>query len=597
MTTTTGCISAKSNGGHSAAAEATADTNGVDTKLLIRRTDSDFSSSRFHQTIHYLNSNTIVAVDNFGALDIVAIPFQSSMCQSQSNERGGGRDKFLADRLPLWEASCSNDIELFGYQGGNKIAVGTESGRMTLLSSLECHDSCVRDEQTENGNPADVHALWTCLPPTATTRGPLRRYLRNNSCSLSRMLAITDKEELLQTFNNYTTFEEIPHWDWDWNDDRDWNGPNSMVRRECSIPTTRRHRGGQWSFREAGMSGGGGGGSGTSLLGAFVDSERDCFSLRLVDERLSSSCQIATSSTHPPPAAVVVFVDDSGHQPPAYGNVVVEDVVSVCFSGEFGLVTAHNVLSAGNHPRGKRNRNVVKFWDYRMLWNDKPPVGSMNLTFPRDDVRAVTCHEELSIAGWVNHHHHDDDDDNDDAAFRIAKLTGSRDSSDRFVVSLTTGGKSSESSSRHILVDATRASIVRRIDTPPHDDDDHDRYGNHSCFSANLDAMAWFSGKELEIYDISRYSERRRPRRLRRTNIDGRTKRRWNMCIHDGGRSEKRATNDEWLLRKCSPNIRDAYGIDSTVSCMAMDDFGGSIACGTHDGDMFVIEPRRTCIL
>jgi len=443
--------------------------------------------------------------------------------------------------------------------------VGLESGRMELVSS-GCNNSRVSDMRSEKGhvcsNPFDVDALWSCLPPTDSTKGPLRRFQRNESFSLSRMLTITDKEELLQTFNNYTTFEEIPNWDC---------GNATFIRE--SYVQTRRQRGGQWSFREGGT----GGGSGTALLGAFVDSEMDCFSLRVVDERMcESSPRRCATSCNP----VTVFVDTSSRK--LNGSNFVEDVASICFAGEYGLVTAH-VASPVNYRSGM-NQNIVKFWDHKM-----------NLTFPRDKVCGVTCHEEASVGGYLRGGEKEERSlqfmegslVDDLRTFRITKLSGSRDSSDRFAISLTATDNGESSDSLHLIADSTRASIVQQISTSCQNA--HDHVSNPS-FSANLDMMACFSTNDLEIYDVSRH-------RMQRTNFScihnqsstatNGTKRRL-MCLYDS-KSKKRATNN--LLRKCNPKLHDVYGIDSTVSCMAMDHSGGSIACGTHDGDIFIIQP------
>ncbi len=37
--------------------------------------------------------------------------------------------------------------------------------------------------------------------------------------------------------------------------------------------------------------------------------------------------------------------------------------------------------------------------------------------------------------------------------------------------------------------------------------------------------------------------------------------------------------------------VLDRYGIDSSISCMAIDDYGAAIACGcgTSDGDMYLL--------
>eukprot|EP00984_Skeletonema_dohrnii_P017073 scaffold7696_cov74-Skeletonema_dohrnii-CCMP3373.AAC.3 len=47
--------------------------------------------------------------------------------------------------------------------------------------------------------------------------------------------------------------------------------------------------------------------------------------------------------------------------------------------------------------------------------------------------------------------------------------------------------------------------------------------------------------------------------------------------------------SNEGLLRRLLPKVHDRYGIDSFLSCMAIDEYGAMIACGTSDGDMFLL--------
>ena len=43
------------------------------------------------------------------------------------------------------------------------------------------------------------------------------------------------------------------------------------------------------------------------------------------------------------------------------------------------------------------------------------------------------------------------------------------------------------------------------------------------------------------------------------------------------------------LLPEAEAEVLDRYGIDSSISCMAIDDYGAAIACGTSDGDMYLL--------
>jgi hypothetical protein len=96
--------------------------------------------------------------------------------------------------------------------------------------------------------------------------------------------------------------------------------------------------------------------SGTALIGACVDIDNgDCFSLRVIDERCCFTSSPASASSSSSSSSCcnstmnVIVVDDypskqgNGSGGSSRSN---ERVDSVCFSGEFGLVTSHSITNA-----------------------------------------------------------------------------------------------------------------------------------------------------------------------------------------------------------------------------------------------------------
>jgi hypothetical protein len=272
--------------------------------------------------------------------------------------------------------------EIYSYDSGNKLAIGLRGGRVQLFGSTErataagagAKRSSVSVGTTNNysstTNARGAILLWSCLPSTSVTIGPQRRYRCNDQYPLSRILSsssnnnttttttassIRERENVLDAYNTFI-FEEIS--DWDRVDDdyyftmRRGGGGGAAASNRMILGD-----GCPWAFREGSSSSNGGNGmSGTALIGACVDIDNgDCFSLRVIDERCcftsspaaSSSCSSSSSSCNS--TMNVIVVDD---YPSKQGNGgggssrVNERVDSVCFSGEFGLVTSHSITNA-----------------------------------------------------------------------------------------------------------------------------------------------------------------------------------------------------------------------------------------------------------
>ena len=340
-------------------ATATQKSTSIHPKLLYRRTSSHLSHSnaRYYKDIHFLHSSSVViGVDNYGDLDIVRVPslhcgrLSPSSCRNNNcfddcaddddndysgGGGGGGVGKLQADRISIINNNNNNETynngprqamnqfhyELFGYDHGDKFAVGTRCGKVQLFATERAsNESAIGSAHRSNngrcGNNTAVgstNALWACLPATSTTIGPRRRYYKSDKCPLYKMLSNHNNNDKNIIFDAYNTsyLEEILHWD---NDDDNFLTSNAVQGSGCP-----------WAFRE----------SGTSLLGACVDADNgDCFSLRVIDERcgLESSIMNVIVADCGKNASAAKATSNSG-----------EVVDTVCFSGQFGLVTSHRV--------------------------------------------------------------------------------------------------------------------------------------------------------------------------------------------------------------------------------------------------------------
>ena len=243
------------------------------------------------------------------------------------------------------------------------------------------------------------------------------------------------------------------------------------------------------------------------------------------------------------------------------------------------------------------------------------PVNSLCLSFPRDNVSLLSPERDMyldgsqkSSAASLRKLTRDQplDRTNYDK-FRVKRLVGSRDSSDRFAIHLKLDSSSQQQSSyrpprRHnecneliLMVDSCRGEITQEVRNL-------NLGGLSPSISSYLDTMACFTtvddDKEEEeekqcisIYDVSRdrdygaTNNRNNPYNF----LSG--KKRQYHSSSSGSTSDDDNSEDEeedGLLRRLCPKVHDAYGLQSSITCMTIDGYGETIACGTSDGDIFV---------
>ncbi|KAL9185878.1 hypothetical protein ACHAXT_003655 [Thalassiosira profunda] len=516
----------------------------MQSSLVFRRTGADHCKA-----ITFLNDQTILSIDNNGELRVVGLPL--SVSEEGGGDNPGSVGKLMAQmpvipKMAVWERSslAYRLHEPYGYRRGERFVIGMPGGRMQLFSTekMEGYD------WVENCAPDGPGHAWSTLE----TQRPKRRIERRSNFSLASMLQM-DRSALLQEV--YITPGELPDVD-----------SNSRFPSGGNI----------WAFREGGI----GGGSGTALLGACVDVESDCFSLRVMDERVGGLSSAAPSH---------VFVDMSSRAG--------DEIQSICFSGEHGIVTSHASTETKGHPS---RENIIKWWDHRMLRDQ--PRDTITPVFPRDGVSGVSSESEYLFCGSSNKEEQCDGGrvhirPLDHGAFspseewETLELIGSRDASDRFAVERSNGEL------RQLLViDSAHREVVQRETLPG-----SSVHGivSLSC-SSNLDFAACHSSRiepyqlrfqppgplprtGLTIYDISRHKYDNSKDCL------GGMKRQ-SGCLDSG------ATSDEYiggLLGRVQPQFQDVYGIASNACCIALNESGSQLACGTKDGDVFVMQPGR----
>ena len=486
----------------------------VKSSLLFRRPNPDFDSNQFYNKLLYLDQSTILGVDNCGRFDIVGMISEVNTEDGTSH----GCGKLLADGIKL---SChdSNTLrgiqpEVYAYQNGSKFVAGLPSGDMEIFST----------ERATGIHTSTQHI------------GPRRRFGRDEMHSLRDMLSVTDHEKLLEEFHSGS---ELSCWD---------NGSDSF-RLDRDITSSDFKPCPQWAFRE------GGGASSSALIAACIDAEGDCFSLRIIDERIrDTECR------------PTVFVDTSSN----FGLDEQGIVQSICFTGEYGLVVAMRSLTT----------SILPWYDLRMLW--KQPVKAMNVTFPHHKLAGISsCQDLLSSRNTSLGDTHElgdiesleqyNDCQNDEAPFFIEKLSGSNNSKDCFAATLRLQ-QSGNNVLQHLLFDLTHSEDLQVVE----------RHGEQkiTCFSGFLDFIACYDADPslLSIYDITR----------NRDETQGDNRRNSKKRPHSNLCSDTQLNN---CVSTMTLELTDMYSIPSAAICMAMDDFGSSVALGTNDGDIYILSP------
>lgn len=229
------------------------------------------------------------------------------------------------------------------------------------------------------------------------------------------------------------------------------------------------------------------------------------------------------------------------------------------------------------------------------------PVNSMCLSFPRDNVSLLSpeaesclfssyCHSVKNRESWdrtpssLRKLSTEQPLDRTHFGFsQVKRLVGARDSSDRFAIHVE-GVCSWVSHNRNdevLMVDSCRGEITQQI---------RSAYLGGLSISSYLDTMACYTelpgiSPRLSIYDVSRQRSEVATSKHEHdpfTNLAGK-KRRLEVS------EDEKDKNNQGLLRTLLPKVLDRYGIDSSISCMAIDDYGAAIACGTSDGDMYLL--------
>jgi hypothetical protein len=116
------------------------------------------------------------------------------------------------------------------------------------------------------------------------------------------------------------------------------------------------------------------------------------------------------------------------------------------------------------------------------------------------------------------------------------------------------------------------------------DDEDEDEEDEKQCIS---------------IYDVSRdrdYGVANKIRNNPYNSLSGKKRQyrssssstHYSLTSDDDNSEEEEEEEEDGLLQRLCPKVHDAYGLQSSITCMTIDGYGETIACGTSDGDIFI---------
>jgi hypothetical protein len=461
---------------------------------------NDFSgglASPYRQVAFLDDHDVVVALDESLRVDIVRLP---RYCPP-SNDKGSPRPlgKALASKIEVAGSPCtkSNFSRLHSLRGGEGFALGLQNGE-------------VRVYDTEYGSSTSmVHG---------TSFAPLRRrYHRDYEHNLS--LA-----RILRQFGGHSLRYKLLEVDDD---------PSTARNRPDALrPYYSAWSDGLWDFRE----------TGAGLMAVHVDNERDCFSLRVLDNRLPTPALVSTA----------LCVDANSKDDSTDRS---EDITSVCFVSDYSLATSHNW---GSHQMNSSvgAQNEVKIWDIRRLGHksSEPAVESILPSFPGIDAHAMSTDDVFGVSSKST-------------AGGACFLLGANRETGKIAARFRTHGYRDE----YQILDPSRGAIASRCSVP------QSPSIHQSAVAPSHEFLALRSyANTIDFFDLCSFEREKTDRRGKKRSLD-------DKAPLDG-------SNDKppGCFASFPASAIDQHGIASGVSCMAFNQSATALILGSTDGDLFL---------
>jgi hypothetical protein len=486
---------------------------GPDTDLLSMTTSS-------MDQVEFLNNSTIVSADSHGRIGVHRLALGKS-----------GNTYKLLDLPPLQDRPTQ--LKLFPFSDASSFAVGLPNGDYQIYSGQESRwSTCAHGTPIRNSSSS---------PPSFYSgyqrSGPFRRYHRDFNSSLWNCS--------LDDFSNSATvtWSQITNWETKGYMTRPntFQGWETILSNLTSAASYSSPQDG-WAFWE----------TGSTLYSAFVDPERDCFSI--MDHRIQGP--------------VVCYSRPQSNR---------DDITTCCFVSDHALATAHHSWDAmvpSSSPDYSRMHSV-RVWDLRK-WN-KTPVSSTQQYLPQFPRDSVTCME--SAMQWhVSQHDGEEkvyvDQSKPSRSWNrhicINKLVSSHDKS---TIMISLQSTDQHSGTDLVLYDYIRDSVTFQHALPR---------GSVVAVTPSLDHIAVAhteAGARTKISILDTQRSPHRPSRKRPAGADFPTS---TTC--DSGADASCAV----VVGRMSPELEDNMGIRTRLASLSWNGEGTSFAGGSVDGDLFV---------
>jgi hypothetical protein len=308
-------------------------------KRLLKNADPkhvihpSFDTQMAITSVNFLNETNILSADSQGQIAVHRLPVGSSDIHKVLELPP------LQDHLAL--------VNLCPLSDGTSFGVGLPNGDYRIYS-------------VEEGRWSSSGTALTHSSPSPSYRGyqmygARRRYHRDFQNSMWSCLVDGSSHCYTSPSSHWSEIS-------DWENKRCMTRPNSYQWLENidSLPGRYPSTQDGWAFRE----------TASTLHSAFVDPERDCFSV--MDHRV--------------PGPVLCYSNKS--------RPCQEDITACCFISDNALATSHVWRATSDkHPS-----NSIRIWDLRKM-NEKPAVQHVLPSFPYDSIRNVERATEWFVSG------------------------------------------------------------------------------------------------------------------------------------------------------------------------------------------------------
>eukprot|EP00980_Cylindrotheca_fusiformis_P002402 scaffold558_cov111-Cylindrotheca_fusiformis.AAC.20 len=505
---------------------------------VIYRKKEDYSGPQTYTSCIFLNDyDRVLAADSAGKMDIIRLPpFPKSSIKTTSRTKlGTPLLQELQIVQPSLDANASSALKLKSLDDGSSFVVGMATGNYHIVDTersvvVAGHSHLQSTRTTNNSNQ---HTPLLPSVDAYTVHGPKRCYHRdrtNPHFSLTRMLQSFGGQS--QTY--YESHDFRPVYGWNENKHR----VATPIAFACDHRKVHSNQA-MWDFQ---------GNHPSSLLAAHVDAEHDCFSLWDVRHRPT------------------VVIDTTS---PDFAPKKQDNISSCAFVSPHCLATSHVEWSSPSSSCSELQHGIlqqspnatasscVKLWDLRML-NHRKPLSAISIvpSFPKD----TTLGAKPTILNLSN----SNKTLQNLAITRIQTPTTSNASAGTMIVT----AESSLGVDSHFLVDLASggADIVRTVPSVSHD--------NNATTMAVADshyAMACLgtNGTTLQIHNLISL------RRSFSKSTAGRKR--------SSSSSSSQSKDTIW-----TPVLKDRHGLETQLSCIAMNYTGSSVLGGSIDGDLFL---------